>query len=49
MPLEAIQRDGVWLLNSHWATCPFADKFRKADTKSAEKQIGLFGDESGKK
>src|SRR5690348_7281660 len=49
MPLEAVQRDGVWLLNSHWATCPFADKFRKPETKATEKQIGLFGDEAEKK
>jgi hypothetical protein len=44
-PLEAILKDGVWLLASHWATCPFAERFRKAETKSAEKQLDLFGAE----
>jgi hypothetical protein len=45
MPLEAIQQDGVWMLASHWATCPFADKFRKPEKQPTEKQLGLFGEQ----
>lgn len=43
-PLEGILVDGVWLRGSHWATCVFADKFRKPEAKpvAPEKQGSLF-------
>jgi hypothetical protein len=44
MPLEASMAEGVWILLSHWATCVFADKFRKPAPKPVvpEKQGDLF-------
>jgi hypothetical protein len=44
MPLEASIVDGAWILLSHWATCVFADKFRKPAPKpvTPEIQRGLF-------
>lgn len=44
MPLESITVEGKWLLASHWATCPRADRFRKGkmDTEGGERQRSLF-------
>lgn len=42
MPLESVIIEGTWLLASHWATCPFADKFRKPGKPAVEKSGDLF-------
>jgi len=44
MPLEGVLVEGIWLRASHWATCVFADEFRRPAPKPVdpEKQRGLF-------
>jgi hypothetical protein len=37
MPIESVLRDGAWVLISHWESCVFADKFRKAKPKAPER------------
>ena len=46
MPLESVIVDGTWLLASHWATCPFADKFRKSGKSAVERTADLFPKEA---
>lgn len=44
-PMEALVIDGVWLMDSHFKTCPFADEFKKpAPIPPTKAQQGdLFG------
>lgn len=47
-PLEAVLVNDVWLMDSHFKTCPFADEFHKksAPTSAPKKpdQGDLFGE-----
>jgi hypothetical protein len=43
-PLETVIVAGVWLLDSHFKTCPFAIEFsRQQDARQESKQGDLFG------
>lgn len=37
LPLEAVIVDGVWLMDSHFKTCPFRDEFKKASAAPVAK------------
>lgn len=42
-PMEAVIIDGVWLMDSHFKTCPFRDEFRKSAPAIKSTQGDLFG------